>query len=379
MPVTPGYLGEDQDPARLQGRGGQDRLSGADQGGGGRRRQGDAAGRRGGGVRRRLLSCKREAASRFGDDRVLIEKYIERPRHIEVQVFGDTPRQCRPPVRARLLAAAPPPEGDRGGARARHGRGDPRGGLRGGGEGGQGGRLCRRGDDRVHRRRVGGPPRRPDLVHGDEHAAPGRASGDRGDHRAGSGRMAAAGGERARRCPSGRTSSRSTAGRWRRGSMPRIRPTASCPRPGGSTISTARATTVGADRHRRRARAMRFRPYYDPMIAKIIVHGAGPRRARRSAARRHARRGRSLAGEDQCGVPRRLPRSSRTSAAARSIPASSRAHLDELLRRAEPDDAIWRALRRRWRRLSDPGEDGPWTRLAGFRLNAADDPAVALA
>src|SRR6185295_5949179 len=37
-----------------------------------------------------LLSCKREASSSFGDDRVLIEKYIERPRHIEVQVFGDT-------------------------------------------------------------------------------------------------------------------------------------------------------------------------------------------------------------------------------------------------------------------------------------------------
>jgi 3-methylcrotonyl-CoA carboxylase alpha subunit len=37
-----------------------------------------------------LLSCKREAASSFGDDRVLIEKYIERPRHIEVQVFGDS-------------------------------------------------------------------------------------------------------------------------------------------------------------------------------------------------------------------------------------------------------------------------------------------------
>src|SRR3546814_3376810 len=36
-----------------------------------------------------LTSCKREAAASFGDDRVLIEKYIERPRHIEVQVFGD--------------------------------------------------------------------------------------------------------------------------------------------------------------------------------------------------------------------------------------------------------------------------------------------------
>ena len=36
-----------------------------------------------------LLSCQREAASSFGDDRVLIEKYILGPRHIEVQVFGD--------------------------------------------------------------------------------------------------------------------------------------------------------------------------------------------------------------------------------------------------------------------------------------------------
>jgi 3-methylcrotonyl-CoA carboxylase alpha subunit len=37
-----------------------------------------------------LESCKREAASSFGDDRVLIEKYILSPRHIEVQVFGDS-------------------------------------------------------------------------------------------------------------------------------------------------------------------------------------------------------------------------------------------------------------------------------------------------
>ena len=37
-----------------------------------------------------LLSCQREAASSFGDDRVLIEKYILSPRHIEVQVFGDS-------------------------------------------------------------------------------------------------------------------------------------------------------------------------------------------------------------------------------------------------------------------------------------------------
>jgi 3-methylcrotonyl-CoA carboxylase alpha subunit len=37
-----------------------------------------------------LASCKRESLASFGDDRVLIEKYVERPRHIEIQVFADT-------------------------------------------------------------------------------------------------------------------------------------------------------------------------------------------------------------------------------------------------------------------------------------------------
>src|SRR5258707_1210381 len=39
---------------------------------------------------RALIGAKREAAGAFGDDRVLIERYLERPRHIEVQVFGDS-------------------------------------------------------------------------------------------------------------------------------------------------------------------------------------------------------------------------------------------------------------------------------------------------
>lgn len=36
-----------------------------------------------------LASAQREATKSFGDSRVLVEKYIERPRHVEVQVFGD--------------------------------------------------------------------------------------------------------------------------------------------------------------------------------------------------------------------------------------------------------------------------------------------------
>src|SRR5205085_5101653 len=89
VPVTPGYLGENQDPARLKAEAdkiGYPVLIKAVAGGGGKgMRRVDAAED----FADALLSCKREAASSFGDDRVLIEKYILRPRHIEIQVFGD--------------------------------------------------------------------------------------------------------------------------------------------------------------------------------------------------------------------------------------------------------------------------------------------------
>jgi 3-methylcrotonyl-CoA carboxylase alpha subunit len=90
VPVTPGYMGENQDPAFLSERAaeiGYPVLIKAVAGGGGKgmRKVEDA-----GDFADALASCQREATASFGNAHVLIEKYIQRPRHIEVQVFGDT-------------------------------------------------------------------------------------------------------------------------------------------------------------------------------------------------------------------------------------------------------------------------------------------------
>ncbi|USU11579.1 ATP-grasp domain-containing protein [Sphingomonadaceae bacterium OTU29THOMA1] len=90
VPVTPGYLGADQSPERLQAEAdaiGYPVLIKAVAGGGGKgMRKVDAAAD----FVQMLASCQREAAASFGNRQVLIEKYILSPRHIEVQVFGDT-------------------------------------------------------------------------------------------------------------------------------------------------------------------------------------------------------------------------------------------------------------------------------------------------
>jgi 3-methylcrotonyl-CoA carboxylase alpha subunit len=89
VPVVPGYHGDQQTPAFLKRKAyeiGYPVLIKAVAGGGGR------------GMRRvdkhadfddALAAARREAESAFGDPRVLIEKYIEAPRHIEIQIFGD--------------------------------------------------------------------------------------------------------------------------------------------------------------------------------------------------------------------------------------------------------------------------------------------------
>jgi 3-methylcrotonyl-CoA carboxylase alpha subunit len=90
VPIVPGFHGEKQEAAFLAGeatRIGFPLLVKASAGGGGK---GMRIVRAGGEFESALEGAKREARSSFGDDRVLLEKYLERPRHVEVQVFGDT-------------------------------------------------------------------------------------------------------------------------------------------------------------------------------------------------------------------------------------------------------------------------------------------------
>ena len=170
VPIVPGYHGADQSAAAMRDaaeRIGYPVLIKASAGGGGRgMRRVEAAGE----IEDALASATREAQAAFGDDALLLEKYIARPRHIEIQVFGDThgnvvtlyERECTLQRRhqkvveeAPSVAVTPARRAEMSACRARGG------GSRG---------LCQRGHGRVHRRcgRV--------LFHRDEHAAAGRAS-----------------------------------------------------------------------------------------------------------------------------------------------------------------------------------------------------------
>ncbi|MFP5399739.1 MAG: biotin carboxylase N-terminal domain-containing protein [Gammaproteobacteria bacterium] len=94
VPLVLGYHGDDNDPALLAAQAeriGYPVLIKASAGGGGK------------GMRRvdapadfaaALASCQREARASFGDDHVLVERYVTRPRHIEIQVFADAHGNC---------------------------------------------------------------------------------------------------------------------------------------------------------------------------------------------------------------------------------------------------------------------------------------------
>ena len=118
VPVVPGYTGEDQSPnvlSREAARIGFPLMFKAAHGGGGK------------GMRivhrldefiSQLESCQREAKNAFGRDRVLLERYVQSPRHIEIQVFGDAhghaihlnERECSAQRRyQKVLEEAPSP------------------------------------------------------------------------------------------------------------------------------------------------------------------------------------------------------------------------------------------------------------------------------
>ena len=272
-----------RDARRARGRRG--RLPAAGQGGRGRRRQGHADRRRARPTSpTRSPPRRREARGAFGDDTLLVERYVERARHVEIQVLADAHGTVVHLVRARLLAAAPPPEGARGGARA----GDLRRGRA---------RRCAsaavaagaRGRLRQRRARSSSSSPATDalLLHGDEHAAAGRASGHRDDHRPRPRRAGSCASPRASRCRS-RQDDVTPRGHaieardLRRGPGAR----ASCPQAGRRDVRALVAAGAG----RRRARG---RPGGRHLVRPDARQGHRPRRHARGGpprARRRARR-----------------------------------------------------------------------------------------
>ena len=190
VPLVPGYHGDAQDEATLAKAAekvGFPVLVKASAGGGGR---GMRVVRSAAELAPAIVSAKREAKAAFGDDRMLIEKYVDNPRHIEVQIIGDShgnllslfERECTLQRRhQKVIEEAPSPTLERQATRGR---------LRSGAQGGRRGQLCRRRHHRIRLRRQGR------VLHRDEHPPAGRASRDRTDHRHRSRRMAVARGLR---------------------------------------------------------------------------------------------------------------------------------------------------------------------------------------
>ena len=94
VPVLPGYHGDRQDPTFMRSQAdaiGYPVMLKARAGGGGK---GMRVVQSSGDFDQLLAACRREAKNSFGDDSILIEKCVDQPRHIEVQVFGDTHGNC---------------------------------------------------------------------------------------------------------------------------------------------------------------------------------------------------------------------------------------------------------------------------------------------
>jgi geranyl-CoA carboxylase alpha subunit len=122
VPCVPGYQGADQSDGNLETearRIGLPVMVKAAAGGGGR---GMRLVERDADLPEAIRTARTEAESAFGSGELILERAVVGARHVEIQVFADAPRQCRPSRRTRLFGAAPPPEGDRGSALARRRR-----------------------------------------------------------------------------------------------------------------------------------------------------------------------------------------------------------------------------------------------------------------
>ena len=302
------------------------RLPAVRQGGRGRRRPRHAPGRRAGRrCARPSTAAMREAESAFGDPTVFLEQAVVDPRHIEVQILADADGQRHPPLRARLLGAAPPPEGRSRSPRRRTST-----------------RSCGTGSAPTPSRspaHIGyvnagtvefllderGQPR----LHRDEPAHPGRAHGHRGGHRRRPGASPSCGSPPARPWPtwtSRRTRCAVAAPRCSAGSPPRTRPTASGRTPAGSSPTARRAAPASGSTAAPRTPAPRSAPHFDSLLVKLTCRGRDLRAGRPPGP----------AGARRVPHPRRRRRTSRSCSAVlddpdfrgrpASPPASSRAH-----------------------------------------------------
>ena len=341
--------------------------------------------REGDDVERAFETARREGEAYFADPTVYVEKYLEDPRHVEVQVLADAhgnvihlgERDCTIQRRHQKLVEETPSPAVDAELRERIGAIAVEAARAVG--------YRSRGDDRGPAR-----PGRRLLLHGDEHAHPGRAHGHRGRHRprprprAGADRrrraaVAAPGGRPADRprdrVPDQRRGSVSPAFGRRRGGS---RATAS---PAGPGVRVDSGVVDGSE----------VSPLYDPMIAKLIVHGVDREHARnrmlraldeyevgghhdaarlppRAAAPPVLRRGRDLPRHRRVGAARRAggERCPRTTATAPRVerPAAragdrGRARRAALRRQAaRPRAAVGRARRRRRDRAASRGHGG---------------------
>ena len=369
VPVVPGYTGEDQSPRRCSAkptRIGYPLMIKAAHGGGGK---GMRIVRAPANSPPNLESCQREARNAFGRDRVLLERYVEQPRHIEIQVFADAHGNAHPPQRARMLGAAPLPEGAGGIALAVPHAGTARGDGRGRGAGRARDRLRQRRHGRVHRRRQDGGfyfmeiNTRLQVEHPVTEMVTGLDLVE-WQLRVAAGEAAAA---------ARRTRSRRTATRSKCACTPRIRKPASCPAPASSSACACRRRSQHVRIDSGVVEGDTVTIFYDPMIAKLIVHDADRPRAlarlrEALAAVRHRR------AEVEHRVPRAPGAPSGRRRAARIDTGYLDRHLDEFLparRRADDRDGPARSpppRRSCWRRNARPAQRAP----------RSDDPHLAL-